>query len=190
MIDISFGESLRLLREARKYTQVELATKVGIYPQTLYKYEHGTIPRSATVGKLTKALGIPFFFIDQFRDSEIRKQFYQQKDPFSWASISSLKGLSLDNDQDRRLVSSEREREDLMRYINILINTLNIKGLKTVRVRVDEIARLLEYQNDSQDDGLLHYDEIWNKEAIEAKTDIHYFPLEFDEECERRDPLH
>lgn len=51
------GKTIRELREARGWSQFELAVKVGVTPQTVLNWEHGR--REPRAGQF-KALGIIF----------------------------------------------------------------------------------------------------------------------------------
>ena len=49
----SIGEKIRMLREARGMSQVELAEKMGVTNRTVNSYERaGTIPRGHNIGRL------------------------------------------------------------------------------------------------------------------------------------------
>ena len=59
------GERIAQLREDRGMSQTELAGKVGVLKQTLYKYENNIITNipSNTVEKLAEALGTTPIYI-------------------------------------------------------------------------------------------------------------------------------
>ena len=57
--DVSFGERLKAVREARGYTYRGLANKAGIAKSTIYFYEtKGYMPNVTTLELLCKALNI------------------------------------------------------------------------------------------------------------------------------------
>lgn len=53
------GKIIKLLREQKGFSQVELADKIGVSKQTLYKYEKGIVTNipSDKIESLAKALG-------------------------------------------------------------------------------------------------------------------------------------
>ena len=55
----TIGERLRLAREERSVTQMELAGRTGVAHSTVVRIERGQArPRIETVGKLAEALGV------------------------------------------------------------------------------------------------------------------------------------
>lgn len=64
----AFGRRLRILREARGLTQVEIGNAVGIQFQSIARYERGAVePNWPTVLKFAAALGVT---PNDFRDTE------------------------------------------------------------------------------------------------------------------------
>ena len=62
------GAQVRLARRERRWSQKELATRVGITPRTVYKIEHGDM--SVGLGAAFEAaalLGVPLFHADRSR---------------------------------------------------------------------------------------------------------------------------
>lgn len=52
-------QTLQQLRQAAKFTQLELAVKLGVTPSTVYNWERGTAePRARQLGLLAQALGV------------------------------------------------------------------------------------------------------------------------------------
>lgn len=52
-------KTIRQLREAKKWTQVELASKVGVAPSTVYNWERGKVePRVGQLRSLADTFGV------------------------------------------------------------------------------------------------------------------------------------
>jgi transcriptional regulator with XRE-family HTH domain len=56
--EVSFADRLRALREARGFSQYELAKRSGLSKQTLSRLEMDTVPSWPTVQALARALGV------------------------------------------------------------------------------------------------------------------------------------
>jgi transcriptional regulator with XRE-family HTH domain len=62
------GAQIRLARRGRRWSQQELASRVGITPRTVYKIEHGDL--SVGLGAAFESaalLGVPLFHADRSR---------------------------------------------------------------------------------------------------------------------------
>jgi transcriptional regulator with XRE-family HTH domain len=62
------GAQIRLARRQRRWSQDELASRIGITPRTVYKVEHGDL--SVGLGAAFEAaalLGVPLFHADRSR---------------------------------------------------------------------------------------------------------------------------
>lgn len=63
---MEFGEQLKLLREAKRLTQAELAERVNLSRAAISLYEAGTRePRHSEVRRIAEALDVPRGFFDQ-----------------------------------------------------------------------------------------------------------------------------
>ena len=52
-------KTIRQLREAKKWTQVDLANKVGVAPSTVYNWERGKVePRVSQLRSLADTFGV------------------------------------------------------------------------------------------------------------------------------------
>lgn len=62
------GARVRLARRERRWSQQELASRVGVTPRTVYKIEHGDL--SVGLGAAFEAaalLGVPLFYAERSR---------------------------------------------------------------------------------------------------------------------------
>lgn len=70
-------QTIRELREARGWSQFELATRVGVTPTTVYNWERGrNEPRVVQLRALARVFGVPMEAIamnDADRDAETLK---------------------------------------------------------------------------------------------------------------------
>lgn len=56
---MSFGETLKRLREERKWTQRDLSKEIGISQPTIYEYERGvSMPRPEVIVKISQAFDV------------------------------------------------------------------------------------------------------------------------------------
>lgn len=63
-----FGEKLRILRKKNKWTQNELAKKIGLHGRLIGKYENGEVtPNAETVIKIAKVFhtSIDYLLLDE-----------------------------------------------------------------------------------------------------------------------------
>lgn len=58
-----FGKKLKELREAKPYTQKQIATSLGVTPRQIQRYEEGAIPRPNKVKALNKIFKFDFFTV-------------------------------------------------------------------------------------------------------------------------------
>ena len=57
---------IRAARQARGWTQAELATRSGVSPRTVHAVENGKACRQATKRLLLNALGVPWELRDEY----------------------------------------------------------------------------------------------------------------------------
>ena len=58
MNELEFGERLKQLRKAKHLTQQELADRLGVSNKSVSRWESGSYPDIAMLGKLAKELGV------------------------------------------------------------------------------------------------------------------------------------
>ena len=98
------GDKIRALRESLDISQVDLAKRVGISKQLLYKYEIGKITNipQDNVEKLAKALGTSPAYL------------------LGWNEHVGADFLSL-SEHEQKLVSAYREHPDRQNAVDILL---------------------------------------------------------------------
>ncbi len=93
----TLGERLRALRESAGWTQIELATRLGVGNSTVSQYEGGhRVPDADTLVRLAQLFKVT---LDHLLGNE------EQPDPNVRAILRSMKGLT------------EVERQDVLDYI-------------------------------------------------------------------------
>ncbi len=83
----TFGERLRQLREARGWSQRELAERSGVPYFTIYRCERGTHdePRVGMAAKLARALGVSLDVLADTYGEVIRDEQHSEHIPSSLA---------------------------------------------------------------------------------------------------------
>lgn len=122
------GKRIKRLRKAEGLTQVQLAERIGVTKQNLYKYENGIITNIPTdkIEKIAEVFGSSPAYIMGW--SEI---------PYEKEGLSNAVGLpSLDDD----------EKELLSNY-----STLNPTGKTEARKQVKNLTYIPEYVQDAPD---------------------------------------
>lgn len=101
----SIGDRIKQLREAKKWTQDDLAEAAGIHRVTIAKYEAGKVePKSTSLSRLAAALDVDAGFllgeVDEMTDEdrelwELREQV--RRDPERHYLFSLAKDASIDD---------------------------------------------------------------------------------------------
>ncbi len=83
----TFGERLKQLREARGWSQRELAERSGVPYFTIYRCERGTHdePRVGMAAKLARALGVSLDVLADTYGEVIRDEKHSEQEPTNLA---------------------------------------------------------------------------------------------------------
>jgi len=68
-------KTIKALRDKKGWTQLELATKIGVTPSTIYNWERGKfVPRVGQLRELAQVLGVRMDEIDLIEeDADLKK---------------------------------------------------------------------------------------------------------------------
>ena len=68
-------KTIKALRDKKGWTQLELATKIGVTPSTIYNWERGKfVPRVGQLRELSQVLGVRMDEIDLIEeDADLKK---------------------------------------------------------------------------------------------------------------------
>jgi len=146
---MSIGEAVKKVRLFKKITQKELASKIGISPNTLYRYEHGDISLSIEMlNKIANALNVStdILLVDP---SEIpdrsHKKINFNSTPISNESIPDKKQIAIS------LKILQDQFRDLQGTLEKYYSQLNILGQIEVNNYVEYLSTKEEYTKSEED---------------------------------------
>lgn len=133
------GERIKLLRKQKKISQKDLAQKLGITSNTLYRYEHGDISISLEMlVNIAKALEVSTSELMYDSLSQAAQTAYNSNTNIQETAIETLEAITetgIDIPRDIRkakLLSS--------------FDLLNDEGQKTAVARVEELTEVPKYK--------------------------------------------
>lgn len=85
-----FGKKLKELREAKRFTQQQIATSLGITTRQVQRYEEGSIPRPEKIRGLNKIFKFDFFSLLGDTKSHIEESQIQEHESGPMKIISDL----------------------------------------------------------------------------------------------------
>lgn len=132
-------ENIRKLRKAKKMTQRDLADKIGKGKSTVQKYELGiTCPPLDVIRKICVALDCDFHDIVQSEPP-------RQSTPESRHKIEELMGKE-PGFLDSQLPTEKSETDKRIQRVKDAFDVMSQDGQEEATRRVEELARLPEYQ--------------------------------------------
>lgn len=132
-------ENIRKLRKAKKMTQQDLADKIGKGKSTVQKYELGiTCPPLDVIRKICVALDCDFHDIVQSEPP-------RQSTPESRHKIEDLMGKE-PGFLDGQLPTEKSETGKRIQRVKAAFDVMSQDGQEEATRRVEELARLPEYQ--------------------------------------------
>jgi transcriptional regulator with XRE-family HTH domain len=110
VLKMTSGEKIRQLRVSQGYTQTDVAKKLGVSTQLIYKYEKEIVTNIPieTIGKLAKIFGVSPAYILDWKDESV-----QTADP-----NAQLRNMIID--KIKRATSEELEK--INQIIDLIIN--------------------------------------------------------------------
>lgn len=123
---------IKEIRKSKNITQEQLSKAIGVSRSVISKYENGTIPITLeTMSEIAKALDVPTFEL-------------------LWPYMGSpLPGLVDSSDLDT--VTPIHVTLDLRKPLETAFSKLNAKGREVAVERVEELAKIPEYQRKEED---------------------------------------
>ena len=132
-------ENIRKLRKAKKMTQQDLADKIGKGKSTVQKYELGiTCPPLDVIRKICVALDCDFHDIVQSDPP-------RESTPESRRKIEDLMGKE-PGFLDGQLPTEKSETDKRIQRVKVAFDVMSQDGQEEATRRVEELARLPEYQ--------------------------------------------
>ena len=123
---------IKEIRKSKNITQEQLSKAIGVSRSVISKYENGTIPITLeTISEIAKALDVPAF---------------ELLGPYIG---SPLPGLVDSSDLDT--VTQIHVTLDLRKPLETAFSKLNAKGREVAVERVEELAKIPEYQRNPED---------------------------------------
>lgn len=137
---MTIGEHIRKARKEMNLTQEQLANKIGMKRAVISKYENDLItPSAAQIKKISDVLETPIWMLyDEIPLSpEEEKALWRYRKGGKWNLPGLVDGATMD---------MEERREELLYNFN----KLNEKGQNKAVEQVADLAKIPEYQKDSQ----------------------------------------
>ena len=123
---------IKEIRKSKNITQEQLSKAIGVSRSVISKYENGTIPITLeTISEIAKALDVPAF---------------ELLGPYIGSPLPCLVDSS-----DLDTVTQIHVTLDLRKPLETAFSKLNAKGREVAVERVEELAKIPEYQRNPED---------------------------------------